>query len=317
MANNTVNVKNGNTQIAKTTPKQELGNKVKDLIQSRMGDIAKSLPSVITPERFTRMAFTAIANNDKLLMSTQASIIGALFVAAQLGMEPNTPLGQAYIVPYKNNDTGQMEATFQLGYKGLIDLAHRSGELKSVQAHMVYANDEFEYQLGLEPALKHIPSMGDRGEKRCVYAVYHLKSGGYGFEVMSIKDINDHRNKFSKAKNSPAWQNSWEEMAKKTVIKKALKYAPMKSDFIKAVAMDEVKIKVNDNALGGESYFDVEPEVEAMEVESEVIEEKKPAQKKPAQKKSKKENEEPTGEIVEVDEVTEDEIEQGMPDFLK
>ena len=310
MTKGTVNVKNGNTQIAKVSPKQELGNKVKDLIQSKMGDIAKSLPSVITPERFTRMAFTAIANNDKLLMSTQTSIIGALFVAAQLGLEPNTPLGQAYIVPYKNQDTGQMEATFQLGYKGLIDLAHRSGELKSLQAHMVYANDEFEYQLGLEPTLRHIPSMGDRGEKKCVYAVYHLKSGGYAFEVMSVKDINDHRNKFSKAKNSPAWTTSWEEMAKKTVIKKALKYAPMKSDFIKAVAMDEQKIKVSDNTLGEETYFDGEPEVEVMEVESEVVEEKA-TQKKPAKQEESKPVE------TEGEGLTEDEIEADMPDFLK
>lgn len=305
---NTVNVKNGNTQVARTTPKQELGNKVKDLIQSRMGDIAKSLPSVITPERFTRMAFTAIANNDKLLMSTQASIIGALFVAAQLGLEPNTPLGQAYIVPFKNGDTGQQEATFQLGYKGLIDLAHRSGELKSVQAHVVYSNDEFEYQLGLEPTLKHIPSMGERGEKKCVYAVYHLKSGGYGFEVMSVKDINDHRNKFSKAKNSPAWINSWEEMAKKTVIKKALKYAPMKSDFVKAVAMDEQKIKVNDSTLGGESYFDVEPEVEALDVESEIVEE-------PKRKPGKSKNEEPKNDSEIEDEIIDD-IMAEAPSFL-
>lgn len=110
----------------------------------------------------------------KLLMSLQASIIGALcLLQVPAGDGTQYPTWAGFIVPYKNNDTGQMEATFQLGYKGLIDLAHRSGELKSVQAHMVYANDEFEYQLGLEPALKHIPSMGDRGEKRCVYAVYH------------------------------------------------------------------------------------------------------------------------------------------------
>jgi len=233
---NSVNVKSGNAVISKEekTSKQPT---IKDWIESYKPQFAKALPAVMTPERFVRIATTAVIQNPQLARCTPASFAGALLNAAQLGLEPNTPLGQAYLIPYKT------ECQFQLGYRGLIELAHRSGELKSIEAHVVYQNDTFEFEYGLEPKLRHIPTMdADKGKVAWVYAVYHLVSGGYGFEVMSAADIEAHRNKFSKAKNSPAWSDSWDEMAKKTVIKKALKYAPLKSDFVRAMTSDETTV---------------------------------------------------------------------------
>lgn len=205
---------------------------IKDYIKSYEREIAKALPSVITPERFARMATTAVTQNAALATCSPQSFIGAMLTAAQLGLEPNTPLGQAYLIPYGSN------CQFQLGYRGLIELAHRSGDIKSIESHVVYANDEFDFELGLEPKLKHKPAKKDRGEATWVYAVYHTKEGGYGFEVMSVEDINLHRAKYSKAKNSP-WDSAWDEMAKKTVIKRVLKYAPLKTEFARAVASDE------------------------------------------------------------------------------
>jgi recombination protein RecT len=159
--------------------------------------------------------------------------------AAQLGLEPNTPLGQAYLIPYKNK--GVDEVQFQLGYKGLIDLAYRSGEVELVQAHIVYENDEFICEYGLEPKLVHKPADSDRGEPIKVYAMFKTKSGGYGFEVMSMDDVRRHAEKYSQAYKSgfSPWKTNFEEMAKKTVLKKVLKYAPLKSDFVKAVVQDE------------------------------------------------------------------------------
>lgn len=134
-------------------------------------EIAKALPSVITPERFTRMVFTALSANPKLQQCTPNSFLGAMMQAAQLGVEPNTPIGQAYLIPYKNK--GMLECQFQLGYKGLIDLCNRSGDIKDIQAHEVYENDLFEFEYGLEPKLKHVPTMKDRGEVIAYYAVFH------------------------------------------------------------------------------------------------------------------------------------------------
>jgi recombination protein RecT len=207
-------------------------------IKAMEGEIAKALPSVITPERFTRMVLSAISTNQKLGSCTPASFLGAMMSAAQLGLEPNTPLGQAYILPYQNK--GVLEAQFQLGYKGLIDLAYRSGDVEVVQAHIVYAKDKFECEYGLEPKLTHIPAEKDRGEPIKVYAMFKTKSGGYGFEVMSMEDVRIHAEKYSKAYNTSfsPWKTNFEEMAKKTVLKKCLKYAPLKSDFVKGIVQD-------------------------------------------------------------------------------
>lgn len=219
---------------------------IKDYVKSMEGEIAKALPSVITPERFTRMVLTALNSNPKLAACTPKSFLGAMMSAAQLGVEPNTPLGQAYLIPYKNH--GVDEVQFQLGYKGLIDLAYRSGEVELVQAQVVYANDHFECEYGLNPKLIHRPADRDRGEAVKVYAMFKTKSGGYGFEVMSVDDINAHAKKYSKAYSFGPWQTNWEEMAKKTVLKRVLKYAPLKSDFVRAVVQDEtIKTTISDD----------------------------------------------------------------------
>jgi recombination protein RecT len=202
------------------------------------GEIKKALPSVITPERFTRMVLSAISTNPKLASCTPNSFLGAMMSAAQLGLEPNTPLGQAYILPYQNK--GTLEAQFQIGYKGLIDLAYRSGEVELVQAHIVYENDTFECEFGLDAKLRHVPADSDRDNAVKVYAMFKTKSGGYGFDVMSMDDIRKHAQKYSKAYSSSysPWTTSFEEMAKKTVLKRCLKYAPLKSDFVRAVVQD-------------------------------------------------------------------------------
>ena len=221
-------------KVAKTENKS-----MQTYIKAMEGEIAKALPSVMTPERFTRMVLSAISATPKLAECTPKSFLGAMMNAAQLGVEPNTPLGQAYILPFMNK--GQLEAQFQLGYKGLIDLAYRSGEVEIVQAHIVYENDEFTYELGLDPKLKHIPADSNRGEPIKVYAMFKTKSGGFGFEVMSMEDIKNHASQYSKAYSTSfsPWKTNFEEMAKKTVLKKALKYAPLKSDFVRAASNDE------------------------------------------------------------------------------
>ncbi len=224
-------------QLAQKKPEQK---SMQQYIKTMEGEIKKALPSVITPERFTRIVLSAISVNPKLGSCTPASFLGAMMTSAQLGLEVNTPLGQAYVLPYNNN--GTLEAQFQLGYKGLIDLAYRSGEVESIQAHVVYENDDFTCEYGLEPKLVHKPADSNRGEPVKVYAVFKTKSGGFGFEVMSMEDVRIHAAKYSKAYNSAysPWKTNFEEMAKKTVLKRVLKYAPLKSDFVRAAVQDEV-----------------------------------------------------------------------------
>ena len=212
---------------------------ISDLIKVMEPQIKKALPSVMTPERFTRIALSAVKNTPKLAECTPMSFLSALMNAAQLGLEPNTPLGQAYLIPYKNK--GQLECQFQIGYKGLLDLAYRNERMQSIEAHTIYQNDEFHYELGLSPVLKHIPAWEDRGEMVGFYAVFRLDNGGYQFEVMSKADVDKYAATYSKAFSSEysPWKTNYESMALKTVLKRLLKTAPIKSDFRKALSTDE------------------------------------------------------------------------------
>ncbi|MGN0163421.1 MAG: recombinase RecT, partial [Candidatus Ornithomonoglobus sp.] len=174
---------------------------LQEYLRMYKGAFEKALPKMITAERFTRMAMTALTTNADLCNCTPQSFIGACLKAAQLGLEPNTPLGQAYLIPYKNNKKGVTECQFQVGYLGMKALAERSGQTKRISAHVVYENDEFDYEYGLEPMLKHKPAKTNRGKAGYVYAVYNLVNGGYAFEVMSIEDIRNHALKYSKQKD--------------------------------------------------------------------------------------------------------------------
>lgn len=235
MTSNAIQQATQQTQVAQKTQMT-----MKQYVESMSGEIAKALPSVITPERFTRITLSALSTTPQLQQCSPKSFLGAMMTAAQLGMEPNTPLGQAYLIPYKNK--GELECQFQLGYKGLLDLAYRSGEISIIQAHTVYEKDEFEYEFGLDAKLTHRPYMGtDKGEPIAFYAMFKTKDGGYGFEVMSVDDVRTHASKYSKAYSSgySPWSTSFEEMAKKTVLKRVLKYAPLKSDFVRQLSNDE------------------------------------------------------------------------------
>lgn len=217
---------------AATSPMKNM----QDLIISMKGQIEAALPSVITGERFARMVLTAMSNTPKLASCTPKSFLGAMMQAAQLGLEPNTPLGEAYLIPFMNH--GTLECQFQVGYKGMISLAHRSGLY--VQAHEVHENDEFDVEYGLEPKLVHKPVFKDRGPVIAYYGLWKDKDGISGFEIMSKEDVEAHARKYSQSygKGFSPWKSNFDEMAKKTVIKKALKYAPLTTEFIRGIAAD-------------------------------------------------------------------------------
>lgn len=222
---------NTKIQTAAANKAAETPTNLQGYLKMYKKEFEKALPKMITPERFTRMAMTALTANATLRECTPPSFIGACLTAAQLGLEPNTPLGQAYLIPYKNyKNNGRLECQFQIGYKGLLDLAYRSGIFQTVMAQVVYENDDFTYEYGLEPKLCHKPAARDRGNMTYVYAVYKLNNGGYTFEVMSVEDVRDFAKKKSKSYSSGPWQTDFEMMAKKTVLKRLLKYAPLKTE---------------------------------------------------------------------------------------
>ena len=217
------------------------GKTIQALILRMEPEIRKALPAIITPERFTRIALSAVSSNPQLADCSPRSLLAALMTAAQLGLEFNTPLGQCYLIPRYNGKTGKLDCCFQLGYRGLIDLAYRSGEVTTVGAYVVYEHDEFDYELGLEPKLRHKPNLNDRGAPVYYYALFKTKAGGYGIDVMTIADMRRFRDEYSKAaaKGFSPWDTCFDEMAKKTVLKRCLKYAPLKPEFISAASTDD------------------------------------------------------------------------------
>ena len=279
------------TAVAKTAiKKQPPALIVRELIEKRMPDIKKALPSVITAERFTRIATTAVSANPKLAeacVKSPMTFLGALMTAAQLGVEPNTPLGQAYLIPFNNsrNVNGTWvkvpEVTFQLGYQGIIDLVYRSGMAKTMYAKVVYEKDEFEFEFGLNPKLVHKPYYGaDHGKPIYYYGVFKSKDGAEIFEVMSYEDVLEHAKKFSKSYNaktgkfSGPWDSDFNAMARKTLMLAVLKYAPKKSDFVKAIVSDNsVKSDISSDmtSVNNDDVIDVEA---AEPTEDDVAEEK-------------------------------------------
>lgn len=203
--------------------------------------MALAMPKSMTPDRLTRIVMTECRKTPALLKCAPESFYGAVLQCAALGLEPGSALGHCYLLPFGNgkDKQGRPNAQLIIGYRGMIDLARRSGQIISLQAYCVHEQDTFNYKLGLDPDIEHIPaSVADRGKVTHVYAVAKLKGDGVQFEVMSRAEIEKVRST-SKAGNSGPWASHWDEMAKKTVIRRLFKYLPVSIEAVRAVEIDE------------------------------------------------------------------------------
>lgn len=228
--------------------KSEKPKSVKDLIEIRMPEIQKVLPSVISPQQFLRLTLNAIQSTPHLMECTMPSFYGAVMQCAQLGLKPNVN-GEAYLIPFKNNKKGGVyECQFIVGYKGLMLLARRSGEVANIDAQTVYENDEFDLSYGFDPMLVHKPYLkGDRGKPVGFYATVMLKDGGKSAHYMTVEDAQKYGKRYSKAYNNSPWMTDFEAMAKKSCLRQVLKYAPMSTDVDGAIRTDEKVLKFEEN----------------------------------------------------------------------
>lgn len=245
-------------------PQQDKPKTIANLLTdpSIKSQIALALPKHMTADRLARIALTEVRKIPKLAQCDQTSFLGAIMQAAQLGLEPGGALGHCYLIPFENKRRNVTEVQFIVGYRGMLDLARRSGQIESIEARAVYEADEFQVELGLDSNIIHRPAweVADRGPLTFVYAVAHLKGGGKQFEVMSRAEIEAIRNasqgyktavRFQRdgAINSP-WATNFEEMAKKTILRRLFKYLPVSIEMQRAVGLDEqADAGIQDNPL--------------------------------------------------------------------
>lgn len=189
-------------------------------------------------ERFARICVTAFRQNPDLQKSSPASILGAMMTCAQLGLEPNTPSGLAYLIPRWNGKLRSMECQFQVGYRGLLELMYRSGAIASINADVVFRQEIeaglFTYTSGIRPSIEHRIDLldgsartGNPADIVAAYACAVLKSGEPVIRVVPRRDI-DKAMAMSGGKPGPSavWKSHYAEMAIKTAIHRLAKWLP-------------------------------------------------------------------------------------------
>lgn len=231
------------------------------VLATKLSQIRSVVASQVTPEKMARVALNELRLNDylaKLAMANPDSFINAVLQASQLGLEIGGALGQSYLVPYKN------EVKLIVGYRGLLTLSRRSGFITSIKAEMVYENDAFELELGIDTKVTHKPRLdGDRGAPKLVYMVAHFTDGGYHFEWMSIGEVNKIRDRSPSGKNGP-WVTDYEQMALKTVIRRGWKFLPMSIEMQKAEVVEHAADTGKGLVIDGDS---IEISAEATETD--------------------------------------------------
>ena len=212
--------------------------------------LAMALPSILPTEKFVRTVITCLNNNPKLAECTQESFFGSVIKLAQCGMEADGY--NAHIVPYGKR------ATPIIDYKGLIEMMYRSGQVSAVNGYVVKANDEFEWTPGDKP--KHSVKGGNRGETSAVYTIVTMKDGTQSTEVMFKDEIDAIRGRSPSGNNGP-WKTDYDEMAKKTCLKRHSKWAPIASE-AKDLLLKEVEAQVASEKAPSLSVSDFAPAAE-------------------------------------------------------
>lgn len=223
------------TPNGQIVPRAEKKNDLTTLLQKMGPEIARAVPKHVNPERMLRIAMTALRVNSDLMKCSPGSFLGCVLSAAQLGLEIGGPLAQAYLIPYKS------ECTLIVSYRGMINLARRSGLVTGIYAHEVREGDRFVYRLGLNPSLEHDPAdVPDREEKPIthVYAVAKVKDADPVFVVLTRAQVEKYRAR-SRASGSGPWVTDFTAMALKTAVRRLFTWIPQSSEMLLAAAIDE------------------------------------------------------------------------------
>lgn len=223
----------------------------RDFLEKMKGQLALALPRHVTADRMVRVVLTECLTSvqrarpgaPSLLDCTQESFAGAVLQCAALGLEPGV-LGQAFLIPFRNRRRNTVECQLIPGYKGLLMLVRRSGQIQSIDPVVVYAKDKFTVRKGTAPQIVHDPHRpktddDDHGPAVAYYAVAALKGGGYQFDYLWKADVQRHRERYSQASEDGPWVTNFDEMGLKTVLRRLCKFLPVSVETQTAISLDE------------------------------------------------------------------------------
>lgn len=237
---------------AQVTKEASPTRRVIDMIEANKAEIARALPAHVPSDRFVKTVATSIRENPKLLECSAESLVAAVMTCAQLGLEPG-PLGHVYLIPYSNKKelpNGETkwvsEVEVQLGYKGLLDLAYRGGEVEYIAANPVYENEEVTIDRASGEVTHPYSFDMDPGKLVGFYAVARTKTGQQWVEPMRLAEVERIRNS-SKNGKSPAWAHYFDEMGRKVVLKRLCKKLPISIETAKAISVDDKQNEIDVN----------------------------------------------------------------------
>ena len=209
-----------------------MSDSIKMLISSdkMMEQFSRALPAHLSADRFARVAITALTKTPKLKTCTKESLMKCLLDLSAAGLEPDGR--RAYLIPYGT------EATVIISYMGLIELMRRSGDVTSITAEAVCESDEFSWHNG--EVSHEVNWRAARGELQAVYAVARLKNGDSQTAVMTREEVDKIRKRSRSGKSGP-WLTDFEEMAKKTVVRRLSKMLPLSSEIMEHITRDDAQ----------------------------------------------------------------------------
>lgn len=246
------------------TPAQRQPQTLADQIRSMESQFQMAMPRGAEASQLVRDALTALRQNPQLGECEPATVLGSLMTCSQLGLRPGV-LGHAWLLPFWDGKTRSRKAQLVIGYQGLVELAHRSGQIKSLIARTVHANDLFEVDYGLEDNLIHKPAMrGPKGDPIAYYAIAKFTTGGHAFIVMNHDEMCEYRDRHATAKTREGkivgpWRDHFEGMALKTVVRQLSKWMPKSTDLARAIEADEsVRVDLTPAAIDYPEHVDGE-----------------------------------------------------------
>lgn len=250
---------------ANTTPAKQRPATLADQIKAMESQFQMAAPKGMEAQQLIRDALTCLRQTPALAQCTPQSVLGGLMTCSQLGLRPGV-LGHAYLIPFRDYKSGQYNAQFIVGYQGLVELAHRSGQIQSLIARTVYENDYLDIEYGLSEKLVHKPYMdGEKGNPVAYYAVAKYTTGGHNFIIMSHQEMLAYRDQHAKSPKRGPWADNFEAMAHKTCVRQLAKWMPKateNAEFAKAIAADEtVRVDLAESAIDYPNHDAVDGEV--------------------------------------------------------